>query len=442
MSNSFLSSIASKLARDYILTSKWVLALVLTIVATTVYSGGVFDRLDHLALDLSFKIRGRQFTNPKIVIVEIAEDSIRKIGRWPWDRKWHATIVKALKDFGAKAIAFDILFSEEHDPTSDNLLAKVIEDAGNVYVPAAFNEMNGDRVARIVDSIPRLRDAARREGNISVQLDPDGILRRLRLRVMLDDKPFYQLGFLMALDEFGIPPEDVEFRKRSVFLPVPGNPDIQIPLTDEGEFLIDWPGLWTESFRHVSFIDVVYAYTQWLKGEDTRIPVSMFDGAFCIIGVSATGLFDIRATPVESAYPAVGVNAAVMNSVIEKKFLRPVGDRINIAILWILSAIIFLVMLRSNYLETMILVALLAAGVAAAALALFVIGGIVISVVYPLFLIFTSYLSMTAFHQIIISVEKNRLMRLATTDALTGLYNIAHFKRLLQAELSSAKIRT
>jgi len=47
-----------------------------------------------------------------IVIVAIDEQSLRELGRWPWSRRIHATLVQTLTAAGAKAIALDIAFVE------------------------------------------------------------------------------------------------------------------------------------------------------------------------------------------------------------------------------------------------------------------------------------------------------------------------------------------
>ena len=440
--NQALSSLFTKLARDYIFVAKLFIAIIITLTTTFIYLSSIFDRMEQLTLDQRFKVRGRQFTYSKLILVEVAEDSIQAVGRWPWDREWHATIVKALKDFGVRTIAFDVLFSEPANPQTDTLFARMIENANNVFLPVAFNETEGEIGYSLVRSIPEISQGVRGEGHITITPDSDGILRRIKLRIQHEERYYFQLGFLMALEFFGVDPKDVRFYPTKVEVPIPDNPVLEIPLTDEGDFILNWAGKWKESFRHVSFIDVIVSYTQWLKNEPTRIPVEPFEDALCIIGVSATGLFDIRATPVEPAYPAMGVNATVLNSIIEKKFQIPLSDKANIGILWGMSALIFLIMQGTGYLRTMILILVLAASYVAASFGLFIYGSIITTIVYPLVLIFSSYIALTAYHQIVITIEKNRLMRLATTDPLTGLFNIGHFKRLLQAELLSTQLRT
>lgn len=432
----------TRLARDYILSAKFLIAVCLTLIATLAYVSGIFDRIENLTLDHRFKIREIQDISPKIVLVEVAEDSIKSIGRWPWDREWHATIVKALKDMGASSVAFDVLFSEEADPQTDLLFANMIKSADNVFLPVAFADIVQRSGGGLLQSMPLLAEHVKGEGHISITPDDDGILRRIRVAISGPKKIYFQLGFRMALHELGVDTKDVRLARNEVIIPLVGQPDIKVPLTEQGDMIINWPGKWSDTYKHVSFIDTVVTYTQWLKGEKTRIPVDIFKDAIVVIGVSATGLYDIRATPLEPAYPAMGVNATVINSLLENKFVVTASDKANILILWLMSALIFLIMLRTNYLHSMLMIIGIAACHTVIAVIAFVYFGFVIAVIYPLFLILSSYVALTAYHQIIITLEKTRLMRLATTDSLTGMYNIGHFKRLLQAEMASMELRS
>ncbi|HYL80014.1 MAG TPA: CHASE2 domain-containing protein, partial [Candidatus Acidoferrum sp.] len=47
-----------------------------------------------------------------LVLVAIDEASLETFGRWPWPRDRHGYMVQFLKEAGAKAIVFDVIFSE------------------------------------------------------------------------------------------------------------------------------------------------------------------------------------------------------------------------------------------------------------------------------------------------------------------------------------------
>jgi hypothetical protein len=84
------------------------------------------DSLELKSIDFRFQLRGNRPANPNIVVVAVDEASIAKLGRWPWPRATHAKLIRELTHAGAKAIAFDVLFTEkdEQNPASDAELAK------------------------------------------------------------------------------------------------------------------------------------------------------------------------------------------------------------------------------------------------------------------------------------------------------------------------------
>lgn len=97
----------------------------------------LFEQYELGSLDLRFVLRPKPPVTDKIVLIEIGEDSINKLGRFPFDRSYHVAIVKALYDFGARAVMFDLLFSEPSEPDAD--LEEVLKSTGIVYLPFALD---------------------------------------------------------------------------------------------------------------------------------------------------------------------------------------------------------------------------------------------------------------------------------------------------------------
>ena len=59
------------------------------------------------------------FKSKEIVLVEIDDYSLQKLGVWPIPRTKHATIIDKLGQFGAKVIAMDVLFPEKSPKYGD-----------------------------------------------------------------------------------------------------------------------------------------------------------------------------------------------------------------------------------------------------------------------------------------------------------------------------------
>ena len=67
-----------------------------------------------------------------IVVVTIDEPALRKIGNWPWPRRYDGQMVDRLMDAGAKRVFFDINFTFPTNPADDGAFAKAIERSGRV----------------------------------------------------------------------------------------------------------------------------------------------------------------------------------------------------------------------------------------------------------------------------------------------------------------------
>ena len=71
-------------------------------------------RLELLASDLRFRVRGAFLPGPEVVLAAIDEKSLQEqeLGRWPWPYTVQANLVRRLTAYGAAAIGYDVVFSE------------------------------------------------------------------------------------------------------------------------------------------------------------------------------------------------------------------------------------------------------------------------------------------------------------------------------------------
>ncbi len=108
---------------------------------------GWLRRLELVALDEQFRLRGTRAPGPDIVLVMIDDESLAELGRWPVPRTQLAGAVDVLRRAGAKTIGIDILFADPEAATArsgtglspgDAALAAAIGEAGNVVLPFAF----------------------------------------------------------------------------------------------------------------------------------------------------------------------------------------------------------------------------------------------------------------------------------------------------------------
>ena len=90
-------------------------------------SGGFLSEIELKTYDLRMKLFATGIESDRIAIVAIDEESIRKLGRWPWPRDRIAGVIGKLQSAGARVIGLNILFSEPEESTGLRAV-KVIKD--------------------------------------------------------------------------------------------------------------------------------------------------------------------------------------------------------------------------------------------------------------------------------------------------------------------------
>ena len=105
-----------------------------------------------------------------IVLVAVDEASLEAFGRWPWPRDRHGYVVHYLKEAGAKAIVFDILFLEPDEDSEefDRAFAEEVRAAGNVFLPILFQDSPQSFPPELLSKAAiRVEDKSNESGRIS-----------------------------------------------------------------------------------------------------------------------------------------------------------------------------------------------------------------------------------------------------------------------------------
>ncbi|MCK4948019.1 MAG: diguanylate cyclase, partial [Candidatus Aureabacteria bacterium] len=218
----------------------------------------------------------------------------------------------------------------------------------------------------------------------------------------------------------------------------PGEKEIRIPLIERDRILINWAGKWKDAFNHYSFVDVLAGYNSLLKNEAPHIDVEPFKDSICLVAVTALGLFDIKASPLEPQYPGIGVLAMAMRNVIEDDFIKMSPPWVKWASVYILALLVAFSILGRNPLRENLLIACVAAIFLITSFLCFK-KGIIIDVSLPMLVLFVNYITISTYSYVRASIEKQRFFKLANTDGLTGLYNHRYFKMILKTECLMAE---
>jgi len=311
---------------------------------------GFMSQLELKLLDLRFAIRGENPHENQVVIVDIDDRSLAKIGKWPWKRTIFADLIDQLNAAGAKVIAFDIYFQKDDTKPIDSddiQFADKMKTRGNVILPIYFNLNKQELVSPetvllknfaypqttnieeldqyaliqgydLFASSKDLTQASFGAGHINIIPDPDGVTRKEIMALEHQHHLFPSLG-LRAVQKY--------FADTHNALELDGAGGIQvgdrfIPVTPVpmGGALV-WGVKYTnyrggyKSFRYYSVIDVL----------QKRFPNNAFLNKIVIVGSTSPGLYDTLATPYANIFPGVERHAHVIDNILQEDFItRPV----------------------------------------------------------------------------------------------------------------------
>jgi adenylate cyclase len=96
-------------------------AVAVLLLATVFADNPVVRGLETQSLDLRFRLRGPRPPGPEVTIVLVDDDSLARLGRWPFARTLFADALDRLHRAGAKVVAFDLLFAEPDEPVPADL---------------------------------------------------------------------------------------------------------------------------------------------------------------------------------------------------------------------------------------------------------------------------------------------------------------------------------
>ncbi|MFO7787093.1 MAG: CHASE2 domain-containing protein, partial [Halospina sp.] len=265
--------------------ARWHLALPLLAVLVLLLSTSATQRLDFWLHDTF--IRLMPVTPPDdLAIVAIDEKSLEALGRWPWPRHRHASLIDRLDDAGAGPITLDILFTEPSDNGDDDRrLARAMERHGNVILPLHIFPGDSQRPLREFLPTARLTRAAAALGHVHAELDDDGIARTLFRRQGLGEATWPSLADAVAMQagRRAQPPEAGE--QAAPYVNVRSH-RVHVPFTRPG------------AIPRFSYIDV-------LEG---RVPDARLAGRTLFVGHTAAGFGDVLPTPISGrGNPLTGV---------------------------------------------------------------------------------------------------------------------------------------
>ncbi|MDE3042541.1 MAG: adenylate/guanylate cyclase domain-containing protein [Nitrospirota bacterium] len=292
-----------------------------------------------------------------IVLVAVDEASLEAYGSWPWSRDRHGYVVHYLKQAGAKAVVFDILFLEPDSAAEefDEVFAEEMRAAGNVYLPflmqdqqepsadstvslAGLQELSPDILKKATIALddqepqptgtlktyadaklptPLFAQAAHGLGYINLTPDIDGTTRRLPLLARARNQTFLHITTAVARDL--LTADRATLRRRELQLG-----PMTIPLTPEHEMVIDWHGTLENRVYPVYPIGAVLrSYTDMQEGKPPLLDPALFRDKIVFVATTAAGTYDLRVTPLSPFAPGVLIHMSALDNILRHRHLQP-----------------------------------------------------------------------------------------------------------------------
>jgi adenylate cyclase len=159
--------------------------LVLLLTQDIFFTFGPLERLELSTIDMRFRYRGLLNNKTDVIIVEINSESFKTLpDKYPWPRSYYARLVRNLYRAGARAIGFDVVFSEPDAKhlDGDEDFRKAIRETGIVVVGGKTETSTEQYIVKSADENYGniFYDADSSIGIVLVRNDEDNIMRRYR----------------------------------------------------------------------------------------------------------------------------------------------------------------------------------------------------------------------------------------------------------------------
>lgn len=372
-----------------------------------------FQSIDSRLRDFLFVVRGELPKSDNVVIVDIDEKSLDKLGQWPWQRDVFANLLYKLTDAGAGVIGLDIVFAEE-DRTSPHLFAKKFPQFANQlenydeYLAKCFSQtpvvggftflFNEKSNEKRVPNIPGIFIEKGLTGNNEI-LTPDGIVLNIDvLQNALQTSGFFNnipdlggmithVSLIMKYDGVIFPSLALEMIRAATgqqVVKVVGDDiavdhiqvgDLKIPTDKFGRLVLNPRGS-KKHFKYISIADIF----------DNKFDKKDIEGKFVLVGTSAMGLFDLRAIAYDNAIPGVEIHANVIDNILTGDFLAKNADTEgqDLFIIWGITFLTVLIFSFSTSLLVLPLALLLGYGLFELFFTILFSYGIVLNLLFPL----------------------------------------------------------
>ncbi|MBF0518100.1 MAG: CHASE2 domain-containing protein [Nitrospirae bacterium] len=353
----------------------WPTGVLITIIFISLYLAGwgLFKTVDFKLYNFSSLLRTKKLITPaRVIIVGIDNESIEKLGRWPWQGTLIADAINKLSSYGVRVIGLNLIFSEsdvnrgltvirklrqkiESDPAAtddkkvmeihdslleaelsldnDATLSKAIGDAKNVVLPLMFSldkttakqkgkiplylENNSLKSSfkksyhiayDVLSPIDDFAIKASAIGHLNLLTSSDGVVRKEPVLIYYKEHLFPSFALQLALKYLRY---DIRDAKVGKYLQIK---ELKIPVNAKNEVFISYNGKRT-TFPYYSFINI-------MSGKN--LSAAEFKDKIVIIGTIAPTISPPVLTPLNTKIPVIEIMANMVENILNSNYIvRP-----------------------------------------------------------------------------------------------------------------------
>lgn len=315
-------------------------------------------------------------------------------------------LAKAIEESG-RVVVGDFLFMKAEEPAEGSLQDP--EDAkgwlGKMHYPVVRShgakpvDLPVPKPKGVKGNIPPIIEAAKAIGFFNMVPDPDGVVRAAPLVMVLGENVVAPLAIqtlrfasqnpswlILDLEPYGVAGVQWE-----------GG---WIPTSEEGFLIINYRGK-ARTFPYVSAVDV-------LKG---RVVQEQIRGKIVLVGAVATGIYDLRVTPLDPIFPGVEVHATILDNIIKGDYIQRPGwvSLLDLLILLCLGILLGIFLPRLRPMPGALLMLAIFWGQLYLNTQVLITQGYWLNAIYPSLLVPLSYLAVTMHKYVMEEREKRRL---------------------------------
>ena len=334
----------------------------------------LLSNLEAIAYDMRLRLTMPRTVDTRIAILDIDEKSLAEKdqggeGHWPWPRDRLALLIdKLFEKYEVAIVGFDVVFAERDESSGIRVLERLGKEElrdvdafqaalGRIRPQLQYDEilaraMRGRRVVlgyvftnagdgRIQQKglLPRpvfprgvfskrpvyttswsgytanlaeLQKSAAGAGHFNSRTDDDGIVRRVPMLVEYNGAYYEPLSLAMVRTLFDLRtvqavfPDEAYTSRDYAGLEWLQAGSMRIPLDESASALVPYRGR-QGSFNYFSLVDVL----------NERVDPALLKGKIALVGTTAPGLLDLRATPVGPTYPGVEIHANLIAGMLD-----------------------------------------------------------------------------------------------------------------------------